>query len=145
VGVIVRRTSASGPQGVETGARDHRQAAFRIVGAQTVVTLLLAAAAFWWRGADGAWSALVGGGICAAANAGFALRMFRGAEDADPKDLVRAFYAGEVMKIALTAGLFAVAIVATDLDVLVMMLAYLATTTVFWFALVANEGRQRFK
>ena len=135
----MHRTS-SGSEGV-AGALGHRQAAFRIVGAQAVVTLILASAALWWRGAEAAQAALVGGGICVAANASFAARMFRGSGGSDPRKLVRAFYAGEVMKIALTAALFAVAIASSDLDVLVMLLAYLATTMVFWFALVANDGR----
>ncbi len=139
----MHRASASGPEGAGP-VPDHRQAAFRIVGAQTVVTLCLAAAVLWWRGTEAALSALVGGGICALANASFAARMFRGSRG-DPRRLVRAFYAGEVMKIALTAGLFAVAITATDLDVLVMIVAYLAASMVFWFALVANDGRQGFK
>ena len=141
----MHRTSAGGPQGADPGVRDYRQAAFRIVGAQAVVTVVVATAALWWRGSEGALSALVGGGICARANASFAARMFRGSAGSDPRRLVRAFYAGEVMKIALTAGLFAVAFVAADLDVLVMIAAYLAATLVFWFALVASDGRQDLK
>jgi ATP synthase protein I len=96
----------------------------------------------WW-GADLALAALAGGLICTASSAWFAMRMFRGGPQADPNKVLRAFYAGEVSKIALTAGLFAVAIIILDLDVLIMFLAYMAATAVYWFALVANVGRQR--
>ena len=141
----MRRANVTVPGGQVASAADYRQAAFRIVGAQTVVTLLLAVVAFWWRGAEGAWSALIGGGICVVGNASLAARMFRVPSGSDPRRLVRAFYAGEVLKIALTAGLFAVAIMTLTPDVLVLLLAYLATATVFWFALVASEGRQHLK
>lgn len=139
------RASATSPGSGVASATDHRQAAFRIVGAQTVVTLLLGVVALWWRGAEGAWSALIGGGICVVGNASLAARMFRDPSGSDARRLVRAFYVGEVLKIGLTAGLFAVAIVTLTLDVLVMLLAYLATAIVFWFALVAGEGRQRLR
>ena len=145
MGVFVRRTSTGGPAEDAGTGPDHRQAAFRIVGVQTVVTIFFAAAVLAWWGADAGWSALAGGAICVIASGGFAARVFRRDSRGDPRRVLSAFYVGEVLKIGLTAGLFAVAIVATDLDVLVMFLAYLAATAVFWFALVATEGRQRFK
>lgn len=136
----MRRTSVSGPE--RDAEPDHRQAAFRIVGIQTVVATVLAAVLLAWQGIDAATSALAGGVTCVVANAGFAARSFRVDPRSDPKRLLRAFYAGEVLKIGLTVALFAVAIVVVEVDVLIMILAYLATTAVFWFALVANDGRQ---
>ena len=120
----------------------HRQAAWSIVRAQLLVTVFLAAAAYGWASPRAALSAALGGGICVASGAYLALRMFRFRAGTPPARLVRAFYAGEAVKIAITAASFALVIVFVDVDVLVLILGYIAALTVYWLALIVTAGRK---
>ena len=107
------------------------------------MTVFLAAACFGWATPQWAYSAAVGGLICVIPGAYLAARMFFGGQDRTPAGVLRRFYLNEVVKIALTAIMFAVAILYLDLDLLVMFLAYGAAAMVYWLALVANDGRRQ--
>jgi len=120
-----------------------RRAAFRIVGGQVLMTVFLAAACLGWGTQEWAYSAAVGGLICAIPGAYLAARMFRGGRDRTPVRVLWSFYLNEVVKIALTVVMFAVAILYLDLNLLVMFLAYVAVTMVYWFALLAPDGRRQ--
>ena len=128
--------------GMETVAT-FRRAAFRIVGGQLLMTVFLAAACLGWGTPEWAYSAAVGGLICVIPGAYLAARMFRGGRVRAPVRVLWSFYLDEVVKIALTAVLFAAAILYLQLNLLVMFLAYVAATMVYWLALLASdEGRQ---
>lgn len=120
-----------------------RQAAFRIVGGQVLMTVFLAAACLGWGTPEWAYSAAVGGLICIIPGAYLAARMFRGGQDRTPVHVLWSFYLNELVKIALTAVMFAVAILYLELNLLVMLLAYGAATTVYWAALVTSDGRRQ--
>ncbi|MCP5153459.1 MAG: ATP synthase subunit I [Ectothiorhodospiraceae bacterium] len=116
--------------------------AYRIVGAQLLVASSLAGVAWPWLGFGVARSVLVGGLICVAGSAYLAMRVLGRRAGRSPRTMVRGFYAGEAMKILLTASMFAAAIVFLRVDVLAMLVAYMVTSAVYWFALVANLGRR---
>ncbi len=119
-----------------------RRAAFRVVGGQIMMTVFFAAACLGWGTTKWAYSAAVGGLICVIPGAFMAARISLGRQHHNPIRVLRRFYLNEVVKIALTVTMFAVAIVYLDVDLLVMFLGYVATTTVYWFALLASvEGR----
>lgn len=88
-----------------------------------------------------ALSAAVGGSASTLGSALLVLRMFRFGPETPPARIVRAFYVGEGAKIALTVLILAFAVVRLDVNVLVMMLTYLATLPVYWFALLATARR----
>ncbi len=52
--------------------------------------------------------------------------------------MVRAFYVGEAVKLALTALMFLIAIVYMDVDILIVILTYMAALSMYWFALLAT-------
>ena len=117
-----------------------RRAAFRIVGGQILVTVFLAAACLGWGTPEWAYSAAVGGLICVIPGAYMAAQMFRDGRDRSPVRVLWSFYLNEVVKVALTVILFALAILYLELNLLVMFSAYVATTTMYWFALLASDG-----
>lgn len=120
----------------------HRQTAFRVVAAQAAVTGASALVALATGGERAAYSALVGGGICVTTGAVLAARMFRAGTESSPAVALRAFFAGEVIKIALTVALFAGAIIYLEVDLLVVILAYMAALAVYLAALIMTAGGQ---
>lgn len=97
----------------------------------------MAGVALWIAGPRSGVSALGGGLINAAAGWCLARKLFQFVTDTPAPRIVRAFYLGEVMKIALTVAFFVVAIVAFSVDVLWMLVGYLAAASVYWFALLS--------
>jgi len=67
--------------------------------------------------------------------------MFRFKPGTPPALMVRAFYIGEVVKLALTALMFLIAIVYLDVDILIVILTYMAALSIYWLALLATAGR----
>ena len=100
-----------------------RRAAFRIGGGQVLMTVFLAAACLGWGTPEWAYSAAVGGLICVIPGAYLAARMFRDGRGRSPVHVLWSFYLNEVVKIALTVVMFAVAILYLELNLLVMFLA----------------------
>jgi ATP synthase protein I len=94
--------------------------------AQIAVTLVAVAAALPF-GAMAALSALIGGGVCLAANALVALWIFQRYRAQNAELLLLRFYWAEVAKIALVLGLFAVFFVTIErLNLPALLGAYLA-------------------
>ncbi len=116
----------------------YRLTAIRILISQVLVTGVVALGLYVWFGPREALSALTGGMICVLSGAYLAQAMFRGKPDRSPALLVRAFYVGEAIKLALTALMFLVAIVYMDVDILIVILTYMATLSMYWFALLAT-------
>jgi ATP synthase protein I len=67
-----------------------------------------------------------------------AMFMFSGGGSADPKRILRGAYRGEAVKLGLTVVLFVVALRSGSLDALPMLAAYVATSFVYWFALMKS-------
>ncbi|MEJ0099864.1 MAG: ATP synthase subunit I [Pseudomonadota bacterium] len=87
-----------------------RRVAYGVVLAQAVLTALIAALGYVFKGQQVALSAAVGGGIGTAASLAVALIAFRkGAREL--MDVVRAFYIAEAAKFGVTIVLFVVVLV----------------------------------
>ena len=94
--------------------------------AQIAVTLVAVAAALPF-GAMAAWSALLGGGVCFAANALVAFWIFQRYRAQNAELLLVRLYWAEVAKIALVLSLFAVFFVTIErLNLPALLGAYLA-------------------
>lgn len=117
------------------------RAAFRLAGWQIALTTVIAVVAALLnvqggrRGAPAFWSAMAGGGIGTVAGLYQALRMFRVSPADSPVRFLRAVYAGEAMKIMLTAALFILVIRVLHPRFGPMIIAYGATFLVYWAAL----------
>ena len=112
-----------------------RHVALRLAGWQTVVTVVIAAAAGMLGGEAAGRSALVGGGIGVVAGLYQALRMFRFSAAIDPAGYYRGVWVSEAVKILLTVALFIFAIRVLRPLFAPMIAAYAATFVVYWAAL----------
>ncbi len=119
---------------VSTLVRPGRKLAKRLLLLQTCVVLATAILMAMVINIDWGISALIGGGIFVAANSVFALCafLFSGARAA--KLIVASFFGGEVLKILLTVGLFTVAYLYAEVELLPLKLTYLLVLGVNLFA-----------
>jgi ATP synthase protein I len=118
-------------------AENHKLIAFRVVSTQVAVTLAGAAAALALGGVRAGYSGLVGGVIGVLPTVYLAMRMFGAGGGHTPERMVRTIVAAEALKILLTGALFAIAFMLLDVNGLVVIGAYAATTLAYWFALAA--------
>jgi ATP synthase protein I len=81
-------------------------------------------------------SALLGGLIGFVPNAVFALRFGAQKNNRTAQDIVRAFYAGEASKLAMTAILFVLVFQLPGLQYAPLFAAFIAVLAAFWFALL---------
>ena len=112
-----------------------RRLALSVVLGQAAVTLICALAAWLMFDFRAALSAALGGGISAAASLAMALLGFGGRSATDPERAVRAFFVGEIAKIAVMIVLFVVVLKTMKVVPLAMLGTYVATFFVFWVAL----------
>jgi len=121
--------------GSEPGFRMLQRAAWRLAGWQLGLTAVLGAAAAAVGGGVWAVSALAGGATGALGGLYQALRMFRVDASVDPAGFLRSVYVGEALKIVLTVALFIAAIVILQAEMVPAIVAYAATSGVYWVAL----------
>jgi ATP synthase protein I len=114
----------------------YNKAAKKIILIQVIVTLSASMACFVLAHAKAAYSAGIGGGISIIVTAYFARQVFSLGAGASAARIARMFYIGEVIKIALTAVLFGVAIVWLDVSFLPLFLTYAATLLAYWLVLL---------
>jgi ATP synthase protein I len=114
---------------------DARRLALSVVLGQAAVTLICALAAWLMFDSRAALSAALGGGISAAASLAMALLGFGGRSATDPERAVRAFFVGEIAKIAVMIVLFVAVLKTIKVVPLAMLGTYVATFFVFWVAL----------
>ena len=114
---------------------DARRLALSVVLGQAGVTLICALAAWLIFDSRAALSAALGGGISAAASLAMALLGFGGRSATDPERAVRAFFVGEIAKIAVMIVLFVAVLKTMKVVPLAMLGTYVATFFVFWVAL----------
>jgi F0F1-type ATP synthase assembly protein I len=112
-----------------------RRLAASVVLGQVVISVVAAAICFAVWGATAALSALVGGGISAAASLVLAWFGFRAPAGAQPEQIARAFYVGEGSKIAVTVVLFVVVLTTMKVAYMALFGTYIATLFVYWIAL----------
>jgi ATP synthase protein I len=112
-----------------------RRAAYRLAAWQAALTFAVAAVAAAVGGVGAAKSALMGGGINIIAGLYQALRMYSGQAALQPERFMRAVYASEAIKIALTVALFIVVIRVMRPQFAPLIIAYAATFLVYLAAL----------
>lgn len=117
-----------------TRVQAERKAAFRVVLAQVVITLAVAAVAAASFGVAAGRSALWGGGIGIAASAFMVLAVFRYPEGASAARIAWGFYLGQFLKVALSIALLVVAFGTQGVVPLAVLVAYAATFAGYWFA-----------
>ena len=80
-------------------------------------------------------SAMLGGMAAFVPNLYFALRIHRSAGQ-EARKIVNSFYAGESGKLLLTGALFMMIFQVPNIQILPLLVSYIAALSVFWFALL---------
>lgn len=113
-----------------------RVAAFVVVAAQLVTG---AAVSVWLlvAGDDGAsYSVLVGTLVGVLPGFYLAVKIFGVDVDGDPQRMLRAIYSAEAVKLAFAVALFVTVMLTMDVSVPYVLVGYLTTVLVNWFALL---------
>lgn len=101
--------------------------------------IMVVAALFWPLGGDrAAESALAGGLVAFVPNLVYSLGLGIRDDRRTAKQVARLFFGGEVLKLLLTALLFAAVFQVPNLAVLPLMAGFVSALTVFWFALLVR-------
>mgnify|MGYP006278797515 CR=1 FL=1 len=106
----------------------------KILTAQLLVAIALALGVLWQGGWQDAESSLLGSGVALLPNLYFAYKIYL-ARNQNAQGVVNAFYAGETVKLVLTAALFAMVLQVQGINFLILLAGYIAVLSVFWFAL----------
>ena len=85
-----------------------------------------------------AWSALVGGGISAAATLVQVVVGVRNSAGQAPKEVMRGFYRGSAMKFVVTVMLFVLALRGHRLQPAPLFVTYALTFLIYWLALAKS-------
>jgi len=117
--------------------------AYKIVLAQFILALVAGFIAWGAMGSAMAIAVFAGGLINVIANLYFAFHVFRGGVRAAPS-VLRGFYLAEVVKLLLTAALFAVALAVLKLAPLPLLLGFAVTLAGYWLALLPAGPAQRW-
>lgn len=108
----------------------------RIIRWQLIVIVVCGTVAYMTGGWKTAISASAGGLIAFIPNAFFALRFGFFDATRGARDIVRAFYVGESLKLVLTGVLFFLAFQFRDLEFLPLFSGFIVALGVFWIALL---------
>jgi ATP synthase protein I len=107
----------------------------KILAYQLLIILLITAgfaiAGGWRQGL----SSVLGGVAAFIPNLYFALRI-NSTSGLKPRKIVNSFYAGESGKLLLTAALFIIIFKIPNIEILPLLVGYIAALSVFWFALL---------
>ncbi len=106
-----------------------------VVFGQVLVALGSALICYLTRGPLASESALIGGGIGAAATLAQVLIGLRSSAGKAPQAVVRGFYRGSAAKLAVTVVLFAWALRGRTVAAAPLFVTYVATFFVYWVAL----------
>ena len=117
--------------------------AYRIVLAQFVLALVAGIIAWGAMGSSIGVGVVAGGLINAIANLYFALHVFRGGVRTAPS-VLRGFYVAEVVKLLLTAALFALALTVFKLEALPLLTGFIVTLAGYWLMLLPVGPAQRW-
>lgn len=108
--------------------------AFRLMGIQSMIVVLISLAWGWYSFIALA-SSLLGGVISIVPNIYFASRFFASGRSSNPQKIVRTFYLGEVLKLGITVSLVLVGITQfSSVLILPLLTGFVAATLGLWFA-----------
>ena len=111
--------------------------AYRIVGLQVLVTVVISLAVLALFGAPAAGSAFAGGAIGFVTGWAYIKKMAAPSSGSDPRKLLLNHAMAEALKLGLTVILFAAVFVFfKGVAVLPLLLTFMATLAVYWFALL---------
>ena len=117
----------------------------RLIRWQAAVTLAMAAVAACWFGWAGVIAACMGGGANLLAAATFMVRTALLPPDATPQARLAAMVRAEAVEWGASIGLFTAAATLVPKQFLVVIAAFVATTGVYWFALLWDVPDDRPK
>jgi ATP synthase protein I len=106
----------------------------KILYVQLLAALLVALVFGVGYGQNAGLSALYGGAVALLPNLYFAYKIYL-ARNQQAQGILSAFYAGETIKLILTAALFAMVLQIPSVEFLIVLAGYAAVLSVFWFAL----------
>jgi ATP synthase protein I len=118
-----------------------RRQALWVVGGQALIAIAGAVIAFVAAKSDpalAAQSALVGGGIGAAATLTQVVVGLRDSAGKSPKEVMRGFYRGSALKFAVTVLLFVLALRGKKLLPAPLFVTYAVTFLMYWLALAKS-------
>ena len=107
----------------------------KILCYQVLIILIIATGFSFTRGWRLGLSSALGGMAAFIPNLYFALRIVRSAGK-PARQIVNSFYAGESGKLLLTAALFIMIFKIPNIEILPLLVGYIAALSVFWFALL---------
>lgn len=116
---------------------DRRIITFLILG-QLTASLIIAIITGLLSGHRAGLSALLGGGLCTLGSGIFALLAFRHRGARAAKQIVRAFYKAEALKIVLTILLFIVILKTIAIVPLPFFIAFALVQMIFWLSLLTK-------
>ena len=123
----------------------YKSTAYNIVLAQTGIALTLAVVCTAVWGWSTAGAAFTGAAIGVVTNLYMAVRIFGSGAVRPAPQVLRRFYSAEAMKLAMTAGLFALAIGVFRVAFLPLIVGYSLTLMVYWLALLPVRAKLEFK
>ncbi|MEE9397728.1 MAG: ATP synthase subunit I [Methylococcales bacterium] len=107
----------------------------KIINLQALTLILITIGFFLYGGWQKAISPALGGIVALLPNGYFAYRIHL-ANGKEAKQVVRTFYAAEIVKIFLTAALFFFVFHVPGVEFLALLIGYIAAVSVHWFALI---------
>ncbi len=107
---------------------------WKLLSAQALVAVIFAVGVLWQSGLQDAKSSLLGSGVALLPNLYFGYKIYL-ARYQSAQNVINAFYAGETIKLVLTAALFAMVFQIPGINFLILLAGYIAVLSVFWFAL----------
>ena len=110
---------------------------------QCAVALISGAAWAVFQGGHAGLAALAGGLIAILPGLYLAVKVFSVPADAEPRQLVGAFYRGEAIKFGLTIVLFLIALQVFASAFAPLMVTYILAILVYWLALRFSAAEQR--
>ncbi len=121
---------------MELGVIDRKRSTVsKIISYQILMIIIMTVGFALTGGRPYALSAALGGAAAFIPNLYFALRVHRSAGQ-EARKIVRSFYAGESGKLLLTAALFFMIFQLPNIEILPLLVVYIAALSVFWFALL---------
>ena len=123
----------------------YKSTGYNIVLAQAVIALALAVVCTVAWGWSTAGAALAGAAIGVVTNLYMAVRIFGNGAVRPAEQALQRFFSAEAVKIAMTVGLFALAIGAFKVAFLPLIVGYSLTLMVYWLALLPVRAKPEFK
>ena len=107
----------------------------KILSYQILIILVITAGFTFAGGWRQGLSSALGGMAAFVPNLYFALRIVK-SSGKPARNIVNSFYAGESGKLLLTAALFIIIFKIPNIEILPLLVGYIAALSVFWFALL---------